>query len=99
MRAFWPAAEAAQTEYESLRSAALSRVSPSTPTWLRFGRHGLIALITTPEFDPTFSAAVVGVSRPPWSPHNDPRLEVLAAGYEFVLAGAPRANGQLEVQR
>jgi hypothetical protein len=99
MRAFWPTAEAAQNEYESLRKAALSGVSPSTPTWLRFGRHGLIALITTPECDPSFSAAVVGVSRPPWSPHSDPRLEVLAAGYEFVLAGAPRAIGHLEVQR
>jgi hypothetical protein len=99
MRAFWPAVEAAQTDYESLRRAALSGVSPSTPTWLRFQRHGLIALITTPELiDSTFSADVVGVSRPPWSPHSDPRLEVLAAGYEFVLAGAPRANGHLEVQ-
>jgi hypothetical protein len=99
MRFFWPVGEAAQADYESLRAAALKGVSPSTPAWLRFQRHGLIALITAPASDPRFRAVVRGVARPPWSPYGDARLEALAAGYELVLAGAPSASRAWEVQR
>jgi hypothetical protein len=99
MRAFWPVGEAAQAEYESLRAGALGGIASSTPAWLRFQRHGLVALIAAPVSGPVFSAVVVGVSRPPWSPHGDPRLDVLVAGYELVLAvGSPTTRAS-EVQR
>jgi hypothetical protein len=28
---------------------------------------------------------VVGATRPPWTPHADPRLDALAAGFELLL--------------
>lgn len=99
MRPFWPVGEAAQADYESLRAAALDGVSASTPAWLRFQRHGLVALITAPASDALFSAVIVGVARPPWSPHADPRLESLAAGYELVLAAGPSTDRAREVER
>jgi hypothetical protein len=33
-----------------------------------------------------FAASLVGARRPRWTPHTDPRLEALAAGYELILA-------------
>jgi len=99
MRAFWPVGEAAQADYETLRAVALGGVTSSTPAWLRFQRHGLVALIAAPVSGPVFNSVVVGVSRPPWSPHGDPRLDVLATGYELVLAiGSPTTQAS-EVQR
>ena len=99
MRAFWPVGEAAQADYESLRTGALEGVTSSTPAWLRFHRHGLVGLIAAPVSGPVFSAAVVVVPRPPWSPHGDPRLDALAAGYELILAvGSPTTQAS-EVQR
>jgi len=47
MRAFWPVGEAAQADYESLRTGALEGVTSSTPAWLRFHRHGLVGLTRT----------------------------------------------------
>jgi hypothetical protein len=99
MRAFWPVAEAAQADYESLRAVALGGVASSTPAWVRFQHRGLVALIVAPLSGPVFSAAVVGVTRPPWSPHGDPRLDALAAGYELVLASTPSTTEALEVHR
>ena len=99
MRAFWPVGEAAQADYESLRALALDGVVSSTPIWLRFQRHGLVALIAAPQSGPVFTGVVVSVSRPPWSPQGDPRLEVLAASYELVLAGASPTIGATEVHR
>jgi hypothetical protein len=32
---------------------------------------------------------VVGARRPAWTPYADPRLDVLAAGYQLVLAHQP----------
>jgi hypothetical protein len=32
---------------------------------------------------------VVGARRPAWTPYSDPRLDVLAAGYQLVLAIQP----------
>ena len=62
----------------------------SEPDWLRFQRHGLVALIAAPLSGPVFNAVVVGGARPSWSPHSDPRLDALAAGYQLVLAvGSP----------
>ena len=99
MRAFWPVGEAAQADYESLRAVALGGSVSSTPAWVRFCHRGLAALIAAPLSTPVFNAVVVGVPRPPWSPHSDPRLDALAAGYELVLAPRPTSPEALEVQR
>ena len=99
MRAFWPVGEAAQADYESLRAVALGGAASSTPAWVRFCHRGLAALIAAPRSTPIFNAVVVGVSRPPWSPHGDPRLDALAAGYELVLAPRPTSPEALEVHR
>jgi hypothetical protein len=30
-------------------------------------------------------AELLGAARPAWTPHADPRMSVLAAGYQFLL--------------
>ena len=32
-----------------------------------------------------FVAELLGAARPAWTPHADPRMSVLAAGYQFLL--------------
>jgi hypothetical protein len=86
MRTFWPAAEAAQADYETLRQAALGGDEILSIAAGRFERRGLAGLIAWPTAEPVFAANVVGAARPPWSPHNDPRLDALAAGFEMLLA-------------
>jgi hypothetical protein len=51
----------------------------------RFARRGLAGLIVWPAAEPTFTAVMVGAQRPAWTPYEDPRLDVLAAGYELIL--------------
>ncbi len=85
MRSFWPAAEAAQADYETLRQAALVGDEPLSIAAGRFARRGLAGLIAWPNAEPVFVASVVGAVRPAWSPHNDPRLDALAAGFELLL--------------
>jgi len=48
----------------------------------RLGRGWLPGI----EAKPVFAASLVGARRPRWTPHTDPRLEALAAGYELILA-------------
>ncbi len=86
MRAFWPPAESAQADYEALRSVVLAGTTPVGPAAARFLRAGLVGLIHRPSAEPVFVASLRGAERPAWSPHVDPRLEVLAAGYRLVLA-------------
>lgn len=86
MRTFWPATEAAQADYETLRQAALAGDEPLSIAAGRFARRGLAGLIAWPNVEPVFAASVVGAARPPWTPHSDPRLDALAAGFEFLLA-------------
>jgi len=88
MRKFWPPAEAAQADYEALRAAALAGTPAADSVAARFARGGLAALIARPGADPVFVAALRGATRPAWTPHLDPRLEALAAGYALVLAEA-----------
>ena len=87
MRAFWPPAEGAQADYEALRSAVLAGTTPVSPAAARFLREGLVGLIRRPSAEPVFVASVQGAARPAWTPHVDPRLETLAAGYRLVLSG------------
>lgn len=86
MRPFWPAAEAAQSDYEMLREAVLGGGRVVTLAAGRFERRGLAGLIAWPASEPVFAARLAGAVRPPWTPHADPRLEALAAGYELLLA-------------
>jgi hypothetical protein len=85
VRSFWPAAEAAQADYETLRQAALAGGEALSIAAGRFARRGLAGLIAWPNAEPIFAARVVGAARPAWSAHNDPRLDALAAGFAMLL--------------
>ena len=98
MRAFWPAAEAAQADYEALRAAALAGETPDSLVAERFARRGLAGLIAWPVAEPVFVARLVGAARPPWTPRTDPRLDALAAGYELLVAPVTIAE-LMEVSR
>jgi hypothetical protein len=85
-RSFWPPVQAAQLDYETLRAHALEPSGP--PIGLaaaRFARRGLAGLIAWPTAEPVFVAELLGAARPAWTPHEDPRVAALAAGYEFLL--------------
>ena len=85
-RSFWPAVEAAQIDYETLRAHVLEHDRlPDDLAAARFARRGLAGLITWPVSDPVFAAELRGASRPAWCPHADPRVDALAAGYQFLL--------------
>jgi len=92
-RSFWPPVEAAQVDYETLRANALE-----SSGWLeglaaaRFARRGLAGLITWPAAEPVFVAELLAAARPAWTPHNDPRVAALAAGYEFLLDTAAHVD-------
>ena len=94
-RSFWPPAEPAQIDYETLRAQLLETDQlPEDLAAARFSRRGLAGLISWPVSDPVFVADLVGATRPAWSPHADPRVDALAAGYQFLLdiaAGGPAA--------
>jgi hypothetical protein len=88
-RSFWPTGEAAQVDYEALRAHILEHGKP--PDGLaaaRFGRRGLAGLIAWPAAEPMFLPELLGAARPPWTPHLDPRMSALAAGYQFLLEAA-----------
>lgn len=82
---FWPIGEAAQADYEVLRKAVLSGEAVHSLAAARFARRGLAGLIAWPVAEPIYTAVMLGAERPPWTPYADPRLEVLAAGYELIL--------------
>lgn len=86
MRQFWPPAEAAQADYERMRATVLAGTPLADPAAARVSRGGLAALITRPVADPVFVATVQGAPRPAWTPHTDPRHDVLAASYALLLA-------------
>jgi len=88
-RVFWPPAEAAQADYEMLRACALEAGGlPACQAAARFARHGLAGLIAWPAAEPVFGAELAGAARPPWTPDADPREQVLAAAYQFLLGVA-----------
>jgi hypothetical protein len=88
-RSFWPPVEPAQIDYETLRAHLLETDQlPDDLAAARFARRGLAGLITWPVSDPIFVAELLGAARPAWSPHADPRLDALAAGYQFLLDAA-----------
>src|SRR5262245_12125087 len=87
---FWPAVDPAQLDYERLREMALAGTLLAGPQAERFQRGGLMVLIRKPTSSaPSLTAALVGVPRPRWSPHVDPRLEALADAYALLTAVVP----------
>jgi hypothetical protein len=89
-RRFWPVGQAAQADYEALRAHVLATgAPPDSLVAARFARRGLPGLIAWPIAEPVFDAALRGAPRPPWTPHHDPRLDALAAGFALLL-GAGR---------
>lgn len=88
-RSFWPPVEAAQIDYEALRAHVLEHHElPDDLATARFARRGLSGLITWPVSDPVYVVDVIGSARPAWTPHVDPRVEALAAGFQFLLDAA-----------
>lgn len=87
MTRFWPLRESAQADYESLRDQVLGKTGDAHLLAVtRFERLGLAGLIARPSAAPILVAKLVAASRPPWSPHVDPRLDALADGYALLLA-------------
>jgi hypothetical protein len=83
---FWPVGEAAQADYEALRAQVLATgAPPDSLLAARFARRGVAGLIAWPSAEPVFAAALLGAARPPWTPHDDPRLDALAAGFALLL--------------
>jgi hypothetical protein len=47
-----------------------------------------------------FVAELIAAARPAWTPHEDPRVAALAAGYEFLLdLAAGRDRGAVTLVR
>ena len=90
-RSFWPVGEAAQADYEQLRSLALAGVPALGIAGRRFQRYGLWGLIASPQAALAYVASVEGAERPAWSPYEDPRATALADGYQIIVA-APAAT-------
>jgi hypothetical protein len=97
MRALWPPGEAAQADYEALRGAALAGTPLADATAARFANGGLAALIARPLAEPVFLAVVRGAPRQPWTPHADPRLDALVAGFALLVLDAEDGHQHQEV--
>ena len=97
MRALWPPGEAAQADYEALRDAALAGTPLADATAARFANGGLAALIARPLAEPVFLAVVRGAPRHPWTPHTDPRLQALVAGFALLVPDAENGHQHQEV--
>jgi hypothetical protein len=88
-RSFWPPAEASQVDYETLRAHLLQHCRlPDGLAAARFARRGVAGLIGWPTAEPVFVAELLPAARPAWTPHADPRMSALAAGYQFLLDAA-----------
>lgn len=85
MRRFWPPHDSVQIRYEALRRAALQGTPLVGEDALRFERRGLAGLVYPSSVEEIFEAVLHGARRPAWTPHVDPRLEALAAGYALLL--------------
>ena len=85
MRSFWPICETAQYDYELLRTAVMEGCGLCEETAARFQRNGLAGLIENPCGEPRYEFELVGAGRPPWTPYFDPREQMLASCYEYLL--------------
>ena len=93
-RSFWPPVQAAQVDYETLRAHVCEHSGlPEGLAATRFARRGVAGLIAWPSAEPVFVAdLLLAAARPAWTPHEDPRVAALAAGYEFLLDAAARVD-------
>ena len=92
-RSFWPPVEAAQVDYETLRAHVLEPIRlPEGLAAARFARRGLARLIAWPSRRAGVRRRLLAAVRPPWTPHDDPRVAALAAGYQFLLDAAARVD-------
>jgi hypothetical protein len=102
-RSFWPPAEATQVDYETLRAHLLEHGRlPDGLAAARFARRGVAGLIGWPAAEPVFVAELLGAAHPAWTPHADPRMSVLAAGYHLpdaAAVGRRRRSARQEVVR
>jgi hypothetical protein len=86
--------EPARAEYELLRAHVLEHGRlPASLAAARFARRGLVGLIVWPSGEVAFCAELVGVRRPGWTAHVDPRLETLADVFAVLLDAADRLEG------
>jgi hypothetical protein len=85
VKTFWPPSQAAQADYEQLRSAVVARCPLAGAVAARFEAEGLWGLIHKPTTPAVFAARLVAASRPPWTPYSDPRLDLLADAYDLLL--------------
>lgn len=85
-RCFWPISEQSQADYERLREAVLSGRSFASAAATKFSRRGLAGLIAWPRAELIYSAVLLGADRPPWTPYADPRVGLLADGYDLILS-------------
>ena len=73
-RSFWPPAEAAQVDYETLRTHVCGHLRlPQGLAAARFTRRGLAGLIGWPAGEPVFVAELLAAARPAWTPHATAR--------------------------
>ena len=93
-RSFWPVGEAAQADYEQLRSLSLAAVPALGIASRRFERYGLWGLIASPQAAPAYVASVVGAERPAWTPYEDPRETALADGFQIIVAAPAVTHGE-----
>jgi hypothetical protein len=98
VRAFWPASEPVQVDYEALRAAALVGVLPASVPAAIFWRCGMAGLIARPVPETAYVARLHPGRRPPWHPYGDPRLELLADAFELVLAAPGAAVAEVEAR-
>ena len=99
-RSFWPPAEAAQADYESLRAHLLGHGAlPDGLAAARFARRGLAGLITWPVSEPVFAGELIGAVRAAWNPHADERVSALAESYQFLLHAAAVSQCRPAVMR
>ena len=92
-RSFWPPVEAAQVDYETLRAQVLepcraARGSGRGP--VRPPRPGRVDRVAGGRAG--VRRRTLGAARPAWTPHDDPRVAALAAGYQFLLDAAARVD-------
>ena len=92
-RSFWPPVQAAQVDYETLRTHVCEHLRlPEGLAAARFTRRGLAGLIAWPATEPVFVAELLAAARPAWTPYEDPRMAALGAGYQFLLDTATRVD-------
>jgi hypothetical protein len=94
-RSFWPPAEAAQFDYETLRDYLLEQGTlPGGLAAARFARRGLAGLIAWPAAEPLFIPEITGADRPRWSPQVATRQDVLRSATSFSSTPPDSRGGQ-----